>query len=68
MIMKRYLFVLPVFTKNMEMADSHRFVEVLKDPELRKIVMEAALTERDPEHETEEVMTVCVILKNIELS
>lgn len=36
--------------------DYQRFLEVLNDAELRKIVMEAALSERDPEHETEEVM------------
>lgn len=36
--------------------DYQRFLEVLNDGELRKIVMEAALSERDPEHETEEVM------------
>ncbi len=36
--------------------DYQRFLEVLNDSELRKIVMEAALSERDPEHETEEVM------------
>ena len=36
--------------------DYQRFLEVLNDTELRKIVMEAALSERDPDHETEEVM------------
>lgn len=36
--------------------DYQRFLEVLNDAELRKLVMEAALSERDPDHETEEVM------------
>lgn len=36
--------------------DYQRFLEVLNDAQLRNIVMEAALSERDPEHETEEVM------------
>ena len=36
-------------------ADSHRFLESLEDMELRKLVMEATLTERDPEHANEEV-------------
>jgi DNA primase len=36
--------------------DYQRFLEMINDPELRKIVMEAALSERDPDHETEEVM------------
>ncbi|MEG0450020.1 MAG: DNA primase [Lysinibacillus sp.] len=36
-------------------ADYHRFVEILEDPELRKIVMEAALTERDPDQAEAEV-------------
>jgi len=36
--------------------DYQRFLEVLNDAELRKIVMEAALSERDPDHEKEEVM------------
>ena len=36
-------------------ADTHRFLESLEDTELRKLVMEATLTERDPEHAGEEV-------------
>lgn len=36
-------------------ADTHRFLESLNDNELRKLVMEATLTERDPEHAREEV-------------
>ncbi|WP_391201936.1 DNA primase [Psychrobacillus sp. L4] len=36
--------------------DFQRFLEVINDIELKKIVMEAALSERDPDHETEEVM------------
>ncbi len=35
-------------------ADTHRFLESLNDNELRKLVMEATLTERDPEHAREE--------------
>jgi DNA primase len=36
-------------------ADTHRFLESLNDNELRKLVMEATMTERDPEHAREEV-------------
>lgn len=36
-------------------ADYHRFVELLDDVNLRKIVMEAALVERDPDHGEQEV-------------
>ncbi len=36
-------------------SDTHRFLEILEDTELRKLVMEATLTERDPEHASEEV-------------
>lgn len=35
--------------------DFHRFAESLEDRELRKIVLEAAMTERDPEHTDEEI-------------
>ncbi|MCZ2259349.1 DNA primase [Sporosarcina sp. G11-34] len=35
--------------------DFHRFAESLEDRELRKIVLEAAMVERDPEHVEEEV-------------
>lgn len=43
------------FYEEYEMADFHRFVEVLNDPELRKIVMEAAYIERDPENGEAEI-------------
>ncbi|MGE7666517.1 DNA primase [Ureibacillus composti] len=36
-------------------ADYQRFLEVLDDPELRKIVMEAALVEQDPDHVEAEI-------------
>ena len=42
--------------KIIQNGDYQRFLEVINDAELRKIVMEAALSERDPDHETEEVM------------
>lgn len=51
------------FYEEYEMADFHRFVEVLNDQELRKIVMEAAYIDRDPEHGEAEI-TDC--LKQIE--
>ncbi|WP_019415854.1 DNA primase [Paenisporosarcina sp. TG20] len=35
--------------------DKHRFLEILEDIDLRKLVMAATLTERDPEHASEEV-------------
>jgi len=35
--------------------DFHRFAESLEDRELRKVVLEAAMTERDPEHAKEEI-------------
>ncbi|WP_431029763.1 DNA primase [Lysinibacillus sp. LZ02] len=35
--------------------DYHRFVELLDDANLRKIVMEAALVERDPDHSEQEM-------------
>ena len=35
--------------------DFHRFAESLEDRELRKIVLEAAMVERDPEHAKEEI-------------
>lgn len=43
------------FYEEYEMADFHRFVEVLNDPNLRKIVMDAALLERDPENAEAEI-------------
>ncbi|KXH87414.1 DNA primase [Sporosarcina sp. HYO08] len=35
--------------------DFHRFAESLQDRELRRIVLEAAMVERDPEHADEEI-------------
>ena len=35
--------------------DFHRFAESLEDRELRKIVLESAMVERDPEHAEEEI-------------
>jgi DNA primase len=35
--------------------DFHRFAESLEDRELRKIVLESAMVERDPEHAAEEI-------------
>lgn len=43
------------FYEEWEKADFHKFLETLRDPELRKLVMETALTERDPEHGEEEI-------------
>lgn len=43
------------FYEEYEMADFHRFVEVLNDAELRKIVMESAYIDRDPEHGEAEI-------------
>ena len=37
------------------MPDFHRFAESLEDRELRKIVLESAMVERDPEHTEEEI-------------
>ena len=37
------------------MPDFHRFAESLEDRDLRKIVLEAAMTERDPEHAEQEI-------------
>ena len=37
------------------MPDFHRFAESLEDRNLRKIVLEAAMTERDPEHTEQEI-------------
>ncbi|WP_442956960.1 hypothetical protein [Planococcus sp. MB-3u-03] len=36
-------------------ADFHKFLETLTDQELRKLVMETAMAERDPEHPEEEI-------------
>ncbi|MEO4052273.1 DNA primase [Solibacillus sp. CAU 1738] len=43
------------FYEEYSTADYQRFVEVLDDAELRKIVMEAALVERDPDHAEAEI-------------
>ncbi|HSI67338.1 MAG TPA: DNA primase [Planococcus sp. (in: firmicutes)] len=51
------------FYEEWEKADFHKFIETLQDPELRKLVMETALSERDPEHADEEI-TDC--LKHLE--
>lgn len=44
------------FYEEFSQPDYQRFVEVLDDNELRKIVMEAALMERDPDHAEEEIL------------
>ncbi|WP_042478277.1 DNA primase [Bacillus ndiopicus] len=43
------------FYEEFSTADYQRFVEVIEDSELRKIVMEAALAERDPDHAEAEI-------------
>lgn len=43
------------FYEEYEIADFHRFVEVLNDNDLRKIVMEAAYIDRDPENGEAEI-------------
>ncbi|KGR78524.1 DNA primase [Ureibacillus manganicus] len=43
------------FYEEHETADYQRFLEILDDSVLRKIVMEAALSERDPEHMEAEI-------------
>lgn len=43
------------FYEEYNSADYHRFVEILDDAELRKIVMDAALVERDPDHSEAEI-------------
>lgn len=43
------------FYEEWEKADFHKFLETLKDPELRKLVMETAMIDRDPEHADEEI-------------
>ncbi|WP_010303334.1 DNA primase [Kurthia senegalensis] len=42
------------FYEQHEQADFHRFAEGLEDRNLRKIIMEAALVDRDPDHAEEE--------------
>lgn len=43
------------FYEEWNKADFHKFLETLQDPELRKLVMETALSERDPDHPDEEI-------------
>ncbi|HWI50228.1 MAG TPA: DNA primase [Rummeliibacillus sp.] len=43
------------FYEEHQKADYQRFAEVIGDRELRKIIMEAALVERDPNHADEEI-------------
>ncbi len=43
------------FYEEHQKADYQRFAEVIGDRELRKIIMEAALVERDPDHAEEEI-------------
>lgn len=43
--------------------DFHRFAETIEDRELRKIVLEAAVMERDPEHAEREVEDCVLYLK-----
>ncbi|MFJ8262175.1 DNA primase [Rummeliibacillus sp. NPDC094406] len=43
------------FYEEHQKADYQRFAEVIGDRELRKIIMEAALVERDPNHAEEEI-------------
>lgn len=47
------------FYEEYEQGDYQRFLEILDDSKLRNIVLESALTERDPEHEQEEI-TDCI--------
>lgn len=51
------------FFEEYEKADYHRFLETLNDNSLRKIVMEAALTERDPEFMSEEIADCLLHIK-----
>lgn len=48
-------FRLAGFYEEYEKADFQRFLETLDDSALRKIVMEASMTERDPDHVEEEI-------------
>ncbi|TWT09104.1 DNA primase [Planomicrobium sp. CPCC 101079] len=43
------------FYEEWDKADFHKFLETLQDAELRKLVMETTLAERDPEHAEEEI-------------
>ncbi|MDN7245788.1 DNA primase [Planococcus shenhongbingii] len=43
------------FYEEWDKADFHKFLETLQDAELRKLVLETTLSERDPEHGDEEI-------------
>lgn len=43
------------FYESHDRADYQRFAEIVEDRELRKIVMEAAIVDRDPDHTDEEI-------------
>jgi DNA primase len=43
------------FYEEWDRADFHKFLETLQDAELRKLVLETTLAERDPEHPEEEI-------------
>ncbi|MBQ0140036.1 MAG: DNA primase [Kurthia sp.] len=43
------------FYETHQKADYQRFAEIVEDRELRKIVMEAAIVDRDPDHTDEEI-------------
>ena len=53
--MQRFLYDLAGFYEQHGTPDFHRFAESLEDRELRKMVLEAAMVERDPEHTEEEI-------------
>lgn len=44
------------FFEEWDKVDFHQFLETVEDPELRKLVMETALAENDPEHADEEIL------------
>ncbi len=48
--------------------DFHRFAESLDDRELRKLVLEAAMTEYDPEHAEEEIADCMIHLQKYRIS
>ena len=48
--------------------DFHRFAESIDDRELRKIVLEAAMTECDPEHAEEEIADCIIHLEKYRIS
>lgn len=55
------------FYEEYEQADYKRFAEVISDRELRKIIMEAALVERDPNHADEEIADCRAHLKKFRI-